>query len=306
MAQIAQIPSGLESDTQRNEFSLGYVTNLEDQYPTAHRQDEYPTAYNVNPPYPAAAQEARPRGENWDGRLQEKLAGELKAKESRICGVKRLTFGLGLAVGVLVVVAAVGGGVLGSRIGKGSGSKRFVLTFPLYGRKIELFWQHTDSKARDLFSSQSSIFLSPSSALSSSLSTSHSATPTSNVFAALAQPSNDCAAFSTPYTADVSENLFKLKPSTNAIFDIYCRTDYVKGDFMSFYAPSLITCMNGCATFNYWQDFNGELAKKNCSGVVYGLLLVAHGNCYLKSGGYVTTMTRNEFGTYARLRSTFT
>lgn len=62
--------------------------------------------------------------------------------------------------------------------------------------------------------------------------------------------------------------------------------------------------MNGCATFNYWQDLNGELAKKNCSGVVYGLALYAYGNCYLKSGGFVTGMIPKEGPSYARLRST--
>lgn len=139
MAQMAQIQSGLEIAPQPDEPSSGYGTNLQDPSPTAHRQDEYPTAYNVNPPYRAATQEARPRVEHWDGRLLETSAGELKAKESRIFGVRRLTFWLGLAVGVLIVVAAVGGGVLGSRVGKGSGSKRYVLTFLFYGRKINLF-----------------------------------------------------------------------------------------------------------------------------------------------------------------------
>lgn len=137
MAQMAHTPSGLEIDTRQDEFPSAYVTNLQDRYPTPHRQDEYPTAYNVNPPYPA--QEARPRGEDWDGRSVEKPAGQLKAEESRICGIRRLTFWLGLALGALIVVAAVGGGVLGSRMGKGSGLKRCVLTFPLHSFKIKLF-----------------------------------------------------------------------------------------------------------------------------------------------------------------------
>lgn len=64
--------------------------------------------------------------------------------------------------------------------------------------------------------------------------------------------------------------------------------------------------MNGCALFNYWQDFNGELVKKNCSGVIYGLKLDAFGNCFLKNGGFASTMTRNENSTYARLRSSST
>ena len=127
MAQITQISSGIEVYTQQDDFPSSYVTDL---------QDQYPTAYNVSPPYSAAIQEVGPRGEN--GRSMEKSAGQLKAKESRICGVKRLTFWLGLAVGVLIVVVAVGGGALGSRTRKGSGSKRCVLTFPPVVAKIIL------------------------------------------------------------------------------------------------------------------------------------------------------------------------
>lgn len=138
MAQMAQIPSGIEVHTQQDEFPSSYVTNSQDEYPTAHRQDEYPTAYNASPPYHAAIQ-AGPRGENRDARSLKKSAGELKAKESRICGVRRSNFWLGLAVGVLVVVVAVGGGVLGSRMGKASGSKTYVHTFSPYSGKIRLF-----------------------------------------------------------------------------------------------------------------------------------------------------------------------
>lgn len=64
--------------------------------------------------------------------------------------------------------------------------------------------------------------------------------------------------------------------------------------------------MNGCASFNYWQDYNGDLAKKNCSGVVYSLNFRPYGNCFLKSGGYVTKMTRSEVASYAMLKSTST
>lgn len=131
MAQMAHTSSGLEIDTRQDEFPSAYTTNLHAQYLTTHRQDEYPTAYNVNPLYPAVAEEARPRADDWDGRSLEKSAGKLKIEEETICGVRRLTFWLGLAVVVLVIVAIVGGGVLGSRMGKGSGSKRSVLTFSL-------------------------------------------------------------------------------------------------------------------------------------------------------------------------------
>lgn len=61
--------------------------------------------------------------------------------------------------------------------------------------------------------------------------------------------------------------------------------------------------MNGCASFNYWQDYNGDLAKMNCSGVVYSLDSRPYGNCYMKKGGYVTKMTRNDVGSFAMLKS---
>lgn len=147
MAQIAQMPSGLEAYTRRSDLLSRDVTALQDQYPTACgqdefptalRQDEYPTACNVSPPYHAAIKEAEPTGEN--GGSLEKSAGELKAKENRICGVSRLTFWLGLVVGVLIVVVAVVGGTLGSRIRKEPGSMRCVLNSPPYCRKNKAFF----------------------------------------------------------------------------------------------------------------------------------------------------------------------
>lgn len=98
MAQI----SDLEVTTQRDEHFSGYVQG---QYPTAYLQDELPTAYN-EAPFRTAAQEARPTEENWVGRLQEYLAGDLKAKENKICGIRRWRFWLGLA-GTLGSLSAV-------------------------------------------------------------------------------------------------------------------------------------------------------------------------------------------------------
>lgn len=71
---------------------------------------------------------------------------------------------------------------------------------------------------------------------------------------------------------------------------------------MTFYSPSLITCMNGCATFNYWQIMNGDIGRMNCSGVKYGLNSDSVGNCYMKRGGYQTDMFHGVNMTYARLR----
>ncbi len=87
----------------------------------------------MSPPYHAATKEAEPTGEH--GGLLGKSAGELKSKESRICGVNRITFWLSLAMGVLIVVVGVLEGVLGSRIRKGAESRRYVLNSPLYFRK---------------------------------------------------------------------------------------------------------------------------------------------------------------------------
>lgn len=134
--------SGIEVYTRKSELPSSDVTALQDryptacgqdEYPTALRQDEYPTAYNVSPPYHTAIKDAEPTGEN--GGSLEKSAGESKAKESRICGVSRLTFWLGLVVAAFIVVVAVVGGALGSIVRKGSGSVRCVLYSPPYCRK---------------------------------------------------------------------------------------------------------------------------------------------------------------------------
>lgn len=223
------------------------------------------------------------------------------------------------AIDVLAMIGHGGAGSWGGRRSAGLENGKWLWVakvcphFPSWCKTC--FWQHTDSKTRILFRSQlpsssSSAFPSSTSTLSSSpsrttISTiiSSSITPTSTVVATLAKPANDCAAFGTPYIANVSTGKFDTQTALDAVFDIYCKTDYVKGDFTSFYAPLLLTCMNGCALFNDWQNFNGNLAKMNCSGVVYGLRLDVYGNCYLKSGGHLTTMTRDENSTYASLRS---
>lgn len=106
----------------------------------------------------------------------------------------------------------------------------------------------------------------------------------------LQQPRFDCPAIPSPYTVDIDKKKIGNKiPSTNdAQFDIFCNTGFNGGNFMTFYSPSLITCINGCATFNYWQIMNGNIGTMNCSGVKYGLNSDSVGNCYLKSGAYRT------------------
>lgn len=41
----------------------------------------------------------------------------------------------------------------------------------------------------------------------------------------------------------------------------------------------------------------------NCSGVVYSLDPRPYGNCYLKKGGFVTKMSRNDACAFAMLKS---
>lgn len=132
MAQIAKIPpSGIEVYTRQRDLPSYHVNDLQDryptvcgqdEYPTAIRQDEYPTAYNAD------TKKAEPTQKN--GGSLETSAGGLKANvESRICGVRKLTFWLGLAMGVLIVVVGVVGGVLGSTIRKGAESRKYVHQF---------------------------------------------------------------------------------------------------------------------------------------------------------------------------------
>ena len=70
---------------------------------------------------------------------------------------------------------------------------------------------------------------------------------------------------------------------------------------MSFYSPNLITCIRGCAMFNYWQTHNVNLANFNCSGVAYWSGYHEGGNCWLKQGGYMITESQVKNVAYAKL-----
>lgn len=52
-------------------------------------------------------------------------------------------------------------------------------------------------------------------------------------------------------TSQSNQGMLNQK-STNIVFDVYCNTDFVDGDFMSFYSPSLTTCIKGCVLYNDW------------------------------------------------------
>lgn len=161
MAEIAKIPSGLEVYTRQRDLPSRNVNDLQDQYPTACGQDEYPTAI-LQDEYPTACNADTKKAESTQengGSLEKSAGAGLTAKGSRICGVGGLLFWLGLAMGVLIVLVGVVGGVLGSKIRKGAESRRCVLNNSplLLSQKKKkkgwrgggFFWQLTDSKGLD-------------------------------------------------------------------------------------------------------------------------------------------------------------
>ena len=137
----------------------------------------------------------------------------------------------------------------------------------------------------------------PSSMTSSATS---SPTPSSStqfpVVKQLLQPDNDCEAIGPQYTIDTIRG-----KTVNWQFNVSCDTQFAQGDFMSFYSPSLTTCMHGCAMFNYWQTIYKNHLELNCSGVTYLPGKSDEGNCWLKPWGYTTATTQLKNSAYARL-----
>lgn len=142
-----------------------------------------------------------------------------------------------------------------------------------------------------------SAFLSSTAALATSSTTS---SPTVfPIVEPLQHPNNDCEAVQPQYTIETAKG-----KSINATFDVSCDTEFHGGDFMSFYSPSLTTCIRGCAMFNFWQTQaeNGKSEDKVCSGITYLPYSLEEGNCYLKPVGYTSVVFRKTNITYAKLR----
>lgn len=139
-------------------------------------------------------------------------------------------------------------------------------------------------------------------ASSSSPSITPAQSPTQSLVKALQQPSDDCAAVGPQYIAQSNEGMLNQK-STNKVFDVYCNTDFVRGDFMSFYSPSLTTCIKGCVSYNAWQIYNNFPRGLNCSGVTYVTQVVFWDNCFLKAAGTISVMSESASVAYAKLRA---
>lgn len=104
-------------------------------------------------------------------------------------------------------------------------------------------WSFTNGGAVN--NSSPSLYSSATSATSSPTSSSSTQFP---VVQPLQQPGNDCEAIGPQYTI---HNINKNYPTVQ--FNVSCNIQFEQGDFMSFYSPSITTCMHGCAMFNYLQ-----------------------------------------------------
>lgn len=140
--------------------------------------------------------------------------------------------------------------------------------------------------------------------LSPSTSTTSFGSPTQTLgVKTLPQPSNDCEAIGPQYTAELREERFLRDGITNTVFEIYCKTDLNVGAFMSFYSPSITTCIDGCAAYNAWQIYHNYPRGLNCSGVTYGIKRAGYGNCILKAPGIIAAPFESADWAYAKLKT---
>lgn len=154
--------------------------------------------------------------------------------------------------------------------------------------------------------SSSSTIISPAASSRQSSSSQHPTSSSSSsssstsipVVRQLTQPDNDCEAVGSQYL--VQSSTFRGE-TVKAQFTVSCNTDFGGGDFMSFYSPSLTTCMHGCSMFNYWQSVYKNHLELNCSGVTYLPANYGEGNCWLKPWGYSTARMERKNCSYAFL-----
>lgn len=154
-------------------------------------------------------------------------------------------------------------------------------------------------------SSQSSnlAVFSSTASLTRSLTTTSSITSSETplpVVETLPLPNNDCGAVQPQYTIENVRG--KL---ANATFDISCDTLSSGIDLLSFYSPSVTTCIRACAIFNIYQTLTEpgrSVAAKNCSAIIYSPTFTVDGNCFLKQDGIPSVETRKANVTYAKLR----
>lgn len=186
----------------------------------------------------------------------------------------------------------------------------------MYSRRLCLICRSFITYGGHHYSSNLNLSPSTSSALPSptifpsiiSFSSFATATPTtlespleSQVIKPLPQPNDDCTALAPQYISKATNGIIGGK-TTDSEFDIVCNTNYQNGDFMSFYSPSLTTCIDGCALYNAWQIFYNYPRGLNCSGVTYVSDIMDWGNCFLKDAGYTSVLTQQNNITYAKLK----
>lgn len=192
-----------------------------------------------------------------------------KAQKRLFCGVAPLAFGLIVILALLVVVAAVGGGVGGSIAVK---------------------------NAKDASKAQLAELSASLAVFTSAASQGASSTATSAQFAVTNLAWGPVLESPLPYTGCPQANTtLYTSISGPQTWRIYCQLDMPGNDMLLTNTPNLQLCIETCANWNMQKDS----VKISCKGVVFipNDILGAHertigpSDCYLKSNASLALLT---------------
>lgn len=251
------------------------------------RDDQYPTAYRDYLP------ENDEKTPSWSQPTPDKV---------RICGFRRSTFWLSVAIVAILVLAATGAGVAGSLAAnrKSDSKKEYVFKMrPRTERQSVVYKSRLTKYLFCLYRSTPSAQPADSAPTSSSATPStcaaphQSATPSSssdNNSTRAMQPATECSSLPSLYTSQIT--------LSKAQFDLSCETDYPGNDMLGIYVYKFATCIDACA------DLNARTTNTPCSAVSFDYSMSPEvGNCFLKASGIRQVATTKNTTSSAKVRT---